>query len=970
MAASTPGPVTAGGPGSVAAGHDISGPVLTGPVFVGGYERVEDARQYTGGLVAELDLEHFTGRQWLVDQVDEFLRSVDRGYFVLEADAGLGKTAFCAWLASRRGYPAHLVRIPGGADAAAALKNLAAQLIGTYRLDEVAPGGVVPPAAARPDGFARLLAAAAARAQQVAGALVLVVDGLDEVSHRVGEMPLGLPASPPPGVFLVVSRRPGDRMLPIEAPRRYYTLRAWAGPNEPPVPNQQDMLTYLRRVAAEPPLLGLLTDAELVGDVFVDQLAAKCAGVWIYLRYVLEEMRHRRRAVTDLATLPDTLWQYYAYTFARSRQEDPDRWQAVLLPLLATLGAAAEPVPFGLLCALAGVAANDRQRTVLDGPWRPFLQVQGDNLDVEPRYAVYHASLREFLAGRLSEEALAQMTAERPLIRQLRQALRERQSQIAHRYLSAWGGLDSNLTRLHEPADGQLDDGYGLRHLAGHLHAAGRLADLHLLLACQRIEPAVGSGISPRHLNVWFAARDQAGDLGGYLRDVQLAWQAATAATRQDINSGGSASGLGLEIRYALITASMVSLAAAVPTPLITALIKHRLWPTAQALAYSRQLPNPAQRASALAALLPHLAVDQQHRVLAEALAAARQISDEDRRAQALTALAPQLPADLLAEALHAARRISDEDRRAQVLAALAPQLPADLLAEALDAACQNTYEYRRAQALAALAPHLPADLLAEALAEALAAARRISDAYRRAEILTALAPHLPADLLAEAFEAARRISDEGGRSQALAALAPRLPADQQLPVFAEALDAARRISYWDYRAQALAALAPHLPADLFAEALHAARRGVSDEDEWAQMLAGLASQLPADLLAEALDAARRISTKDNRAHVLAGLASQLPADLLVQALDAARWISDEGGRSQVLAALAGQIADLPLSRTITLLQEVLPVLARRSRHEVLTDLRVLLAQPLRAVNGAQVSTTAEAVIAVGQWWP
>jgi hypothetical protein len=130
-----------------------------------------------------------------------------------------------------------------------------------------------------------------------------------------------------------------------------------------------------------------------------------------------------------------------------------------------------------------------------------------------------------------------------------------------------------------------------------------------------------------------------------------------------------------------------------------------------------------------------------------------------------------------------------------------------------------------------------------------------------------------------------------------------------------------------------LAALAPHLPADLFAEALHAARRGVSDEDEWAQMLAGLASQLPADL-------------------------------------DAARWISDEGGRSQVLAALAGQIADLPLSRTITLLQEVLPVLARRSRHEVLTDLRVLLAQPLRAVNGAQVSTTAEAVIAVGQWWP
>ena len=89
----------------------------------------------------------------------------------MEADAGLGKTTFCAWLALNRGYPHHFVRIfsdLSGADSAAALKNLAAQLIATYRLDEFAPGGVLPPAAAHPDWFARLLAAAAGRAQQAA----------------------------------------------------------------------------------------------------------------------------------------------------------------------------------------------------------------------------------------------------------------------------------------------------------------------------------------------------------------------------------------------------------------------------------------------------------------------------------------------------------------------------------------------------------------------------------------------------------------------------------------------------------------------------------------------------------------------------------------------------------------------------------------------------------------------------------
>jgi predicted transcriptional regulator len=104
----------------VAAGGDISGFVFTGDVYVGEYERLADARQYTDGLVAELDLAHFAGRQWLLDVVDEFLRSEDRGYFVLEADAGLGKTTFCAWLARSRGYPVHFVQIQGGADPAAA----------------------------------------------------------------------------------------------------------------------------------------------------------------------------------------------------------------------------------------------------------------------------------------------------------------------------------------------------------------------------------------------------------------------------------------------------------------------------------------------------------------------------------------------------------------------------------------------------------------------------------------------------------------------------------------------------------------------------------------------------------------------------------------------------------------------------------------------------------------------------------
>ena len=53
------------------------------------------------------------------------------------------------------------------------------------------------------------------------------------------------------------------------------------------------------------------------------------------------------------------------------------------------------------------------------------------------------------------------------------------------------------------------------------------------------------------------------------------------------------AASLGLETRYALISSSLVSLAATLPLPLITALTEHRLWSPAQALAYSPPAPRP-----------------------------------------------------------------------------------------------------------------------------------------------------------------------------------------------------------------------------------------------------------------------------------------------------------------------------------------------------------------------------------------
>ena len=73
-------------------------------VFAGDYERLRDAYISPWSVFERVKLDRFVGREWLTERVDAFLRENDRGYFILEAAAGLGKTAFLAHLVKERGY--------------------------------------------------------------------------------------------------------------------------------------------------------------------------------------------------------------------------------------------------------------------------------------------------------------------------------------------------------------------------------------------------------------------------------------------------------------------------------------------------------------------------------------------------------------------------------------------------------------------------------------------------------------------------------------------------------------------------------------------------------------------------------------------------------------------------------------------------------------------------------------------------
>jgi hypothetical protein len=116
--------------------------------------------------------------------------------------------------------------------------------------------------------------------------------------------------------------------------------------------------------------------------------------------------------------------------------------------------------------------------------------------------------------------------------------------------------------------------------------------------------------------------------------------------------------------------------------------------------------------------------------------------------------------------------------------------------------------------------------------------------------------------------------------------------------------------------------------------------------------------------------AAGEIEWESARAQALAALAPHLPPNLLPQALAAAGEIEWESARAQALAALAPRLAELPRPALYPLWDKTLPVLARRTRPDLLADLQALV-PVIHALGGeAAITETARAIQDVAHWWP
>ena len=449
------------GPGAVIAGRDIIGPVITGPVtyYAESFDRLQDAIFDPRGLYEELDLARFQGRKDLIKRIDAAIADMDRGYVVIRGEAGVGKSALAAHLVWTRPCVYHFTRLEGGARIPVeARRSLAAQLILAWGLaDQFTPGGNFPRGADRPDWLLKVIhAAAEARnrdPQRQGRPIVLVVDGLDEAEADPPGMstgiPLGLPRpeSLPTGVYVVATGRFGIGMSPFTTSRSCRVEIEVEGEE-----NLADMHAYLTRVLTGPnPDLALTTALahQRVNTAwFIQVLMRRCHGVWIYLRYVLDEIRTGNRAPHDVASLPAGLRGYYLQQIHRWANRNRHQWQQIQLPVLATLAALHRSATADELVVITGLEhAHDEIIDWLTRGLRPFLNTTRTPTGVV--YVVRHQSLRDlFTTPDIDETELA-------ITEQLHRAWKKAHTYITHHLTPPtvdgkrdWTGIDE-YTRIH-----------------------------------------------------------------------------------------------------------------------------------------------------------------------------------------------------------------------------------------------------------------------------------------------------------------------------------------------------------------------------------------------------------------------------------------------------------------------------------------------------------------------------------------
>ncbi|MBE9187884.1 ATP-binding protein [Microcoleus sp. LEGE 07076] len=328
----------------------------------------------------------FTGRQFVFAAIAEFLQNNRKGYFVLEADPGVGKSSIMAKLVLllKRRCVAHFnSQSQGIVRAEQFLENACTQLIRRYQLNYPQ----LPENATRDGNFlSRLLGEVSAKLGS--NKLIIVVDALDEVDLNLqgrGSNVLYLPDALPDNVYFIVSKQPKTLPLPNH---EVFDLMQYSAES------LADVKVYIdKRTGNSASIQSWINRQNLQRELFVAAVAEKSQNNFMYLRYVLNDIDSGKYSDVNLQDLPRELEGYYDKHWARMEMAVKDKeLRRRKLKVIYLLTKTRKPVCCDILADFAEEDALDVQEVLDD--WEQFLRRSGD---ISPDYSIYHASFQRFL---------------------------------------------------------------------------------------------------------------------------------------------------------------------------------------------------------------------------------------------------------------------------------------------------------------------------------------------------------------------------------------------------------------------------------------------------------------------------------------------------------------------------------------------------------------------------------------------
>jgi hypothetical protein len=336
----------------------------------------------------------FQGRKYVFDALDGFLKDpqYESGYFVIQGDPGIGKSAVLAELIDREKLPLHHFNIaPAGRNSPQLfLRNICARLVAYYQM----PYERFPEGFDQDGSFLSTLLSEVSACMKHGERLLIAVDALDEVmDDRKSSLAnhLFLPDNLPNNVYFVLTTRnntdvrlPAGKIKPL--PLDYKDVR-----------NTKDIEKYIiSRMENNPSIEDWrkTQKPQLSKNDFVNLLVERSEGNFMYLRHVLPEIERSSTFELTIENLPQGLRNYYKRHWDKMRQHDPEEFDRLYQPVVCVLAAAYKPVPVYKIAQWTRLTEQLVRRVLNE--WLEFLHYDIEN-ESERWYRLYHVSFLEFL---------------------------------------------------------------------------------------------------------------------------------------------------------------------------------------------------------------------------------------------------------------------------------------------------------------------------------------------------------------------------------------------------------------------------------------------------------------------------------------------------------------------------------------------------------------------------------------------